>query len=164
MWENKMCSVLNAHCKQMTLYRIGMRKINPSLQFLLPKKPFLQGHTSVNAMNGTLMAMRKEVWSTLFSWVFRIFFCFLEAGMQTWPIHWPQQHQEKLLLYPFQHFSDKCNGIALFWGILFDLTTKFFTKITVFTKPWQFSSIFFLMQVHNETQMFLFPKCFFNKQ
>lgn len=30
-----------------------MRKINPSLQFLLPKKPFLQGHTSVNAVNGT---------------------------------------------------------------------------------------------------------------
>lgn len=30
-----------------------MRKINPSLQFLLPKKPLLQGHTSVNAVNGT---------------------------------------------------------------------------------------------------------------
>lgn len=30
-----------------------MRKINPSLQFLLPKEPFLQGHTSVNAVNGT---------------------------------------------------------------------------------------------------------------
>lgn len=56
-----------------------MRKINPSLQFLLPKKPFLQGHTSVNAVSGTLMAARKEVWSTLFSWVFRIFFCSLEA-------------------------------------------------------------------------------------
>lgn len=92
-----------------------MRKINPSLQFLLPKKPFLQGHTSVNAVNGTSVARRKEVWSTLSSWVFRIFFCSLEAGMQTWPIHWPQQHQEKLLLYPFQHFSDKCNGIALFF-------------------------------------------------
>lgn len=106
-----------------------------------------------------LMATRK-VWSTLFSWVFRIFFCSLEPGMQTWP----QQHQEKLLLYPFQHCSDMCNGLALFWSILFGLTTKFFTKITVFTYSWQFSSIFFLMQMHNETQMFLFTKWFFNKQ
>lgn len=94
-----------------------MRKMNPSLQFLLPKKPFLQGHTSVSAVNGTRMATRK-VWSTLFSGVFRIFFCSLEAGMQTWSVHWPQQHQKKLLFYPFQHFSDMCNGIALFWGIL----------------------------------------------
>lgn len=121
MWANKMCSVLNPYCKlitQQSLYRIGMKKINPSLQFLLPKNPFLQGRTSVNAVNGTLTATRKEVWSSLFSWVFRIFFCSLETGMQTWPIHWPQQHQKKLLFYPVQPFNDVCNGIAVFWGIL----------------------------------------------
>lgn len=44
-----------------------MGKINLSLQFLLPKQPFLQGHTSVNAVNGTLTATRKEVWSSFFS-------------------------------------------------------------------------------------------------
>lgn len=65
-----MCSVLNPYCKlitQQSLYRIDMKKINPSLQFLLPKNPFLQGRTSVNAVNGTLTATRKEVWSSLFS-------------------------------------------------------------------------------------------------
>jgi len=38
-----------------------MRKINQSLQFLLPKKPFLQGRTSVSAVDGTLTATRKKV-------------------------------------------------------------------------------------------------------
>lgn len=139
-----------------------MRKINLSLQFLLPKKPFLQGHTSVNAANGTLMAIKKEVWSTLFSWVFRIF-CSLEAEGCKHDQFTDHNNIKRNYYFILSNILVTC-AMELLFLRYFGLTTKFFMKITVFTQPWQFSSIFFLMQVDNETQMFLFTKLFFNKQ
>lgn len=64
-----MCSVLNPYCKlitQQSLYRVGMKKIQV-YNFSSPQKPILQGHTSVNAVNGTLGITRKEVQSSALS-------------------------------------------------------------------------------------------------